>query len=94
MPVYGGLPSSSMATRGTKFIVKAEYPPEKQKLYVDKLREAMKDRGLPIGEPLVTGMTGFSFTLDEALDYFTKMKQFQNAIEARERGEETSAPTA
>lgn len=72
-----------MDLRGTKFTIGAVYPPEKQKFLEDKLRESATARGIKTQGP--TGQMGFVFTLDEALDYFTRMKEIQNRIEADER---------
>jgi hypothetical protein len=84
------VPLSVMDSRGTKFTIGAIYPPEIQKIMADKLKEAMVANGMEPREP--DGQMGFVFTLDEALDYFTKMKEIQNLIEAEERkGQEGSA---
>src|ERR1700716_1866338 len=80
---------SVMDSRGTKFIVMAEYPPEKQKIMEDKLFEEASKQGLQTRGPV--GQMGFSFTLDEALDYFTRMKELQNHIEAAERNEKDAS---
>jgi hypothetical protein len=69
----------------------AEYPPEKQKMMEDKLFEEAAKQGLNTGP---VGQMGFSFTLDEALDYFKGLKEIQNMIEAEERKEqEGSTPS-
>jgi hypothetical protein len=82
---------SVMDSRGTKFIVTAEYPPEKQKIMEDKLFEEAAKHGLQTRGSV--GQMGFSFTLDEALDYFKGLKELQNHIEAAERAEkEGSGP--
>jgi hypothetical protein len=90
---FGGLympapvsPITMMDSRGTRFLVTAEYPPEKQKFMADKLKESMVANGMEPREP--TGMMGFSFTLDEALDYFKRLKEIQDYIEAEERKEQ------
>jgi hypothetical protein len=74
---------SVMDSRGTKYTVGAIYPPEIQKIMADKLKEMMVAEGMEPREP--DGQMGFVFTLDEALDYFTRMKEIQNLIEAQER---------
>jgi hypothetical protein len=76
---------SVMDSRGTKYTIGAVYPPEKQKIMEDKLHEEAAKQGITTHGPV--GQMGFVFTLDEALDYFTRMKEFQNMIEAAERGE-------
>jgi len=77
---------SVMDSRGTKYIVMAEYPPEKQKMMEDKLFEEAAKRGIKTQGPV--GQAGFSFTLDEALDYFKGLKEIQNMIEGEERKEQ------
>jgi hypothetical protein len=80
-----------MDSRGTKFIIMTEYPPEKQKMMEDKLFEEAAKQGLNTKGPV--GQMGFSFTLDEALDYFRGLKEIQSMIEAEERKEqEASGP--
>jgi hypothetical protein len=76
-------PLSVMDSRGTKYTIGAIYPPEVQKMMADKRKEMMVANGMEPREP--DGYMGFVFTLDEALDYFTKMKEIQNLIEAQER---------
>jgi len=76
---------SVLDSRDTKFIVMAELPPEKQKIMEDKLFEEAEKRGVQTRGPV--GRAGFSFTLDEALDYFKRSKELQNEIEAAERAE-------
>jgi hypothetical protein len=78
-------PISMMDSRGTRFLVTAEYPPEQQKFLEDGLHEAMKARGLTPGGPI--GKEVKVFTLDEALEYFKGLKELQNHIEAEERKE-------
>jgi hypothetical protein len=58
-------------------------------MMADKLKELMVANGMEPGEP--TGQMGFVFTLDEALEYFTLMKEIQNLIEAREREEQQAS---
>lgn len=78
-------PKDFFDMRGTKFTVGAIYPPEKQKFMEDKLHEAMKAQGLTSGG--ATGQAGYIFTLDEAIDYFKRLKEIQQLIESEERGE-------
>ena len=57
----------------------------------DKLREVVSKLGKVPQGPV--GQGAFSFTLDEALDYFKGLKKLQNQIEAAERAEkEASKP--
>lgn len=71
---------SVIDSRGTKFMVMAEYAPEKQKMMEDKLFEEAAKQGLKTRGPV--GQMAFSFTLDEALEYFKELKEIQNHIEA------------
>lgn len=59
------VPLSLMDSSGTKFTIGAIYPPEKQKMMADKLKEMMVANGMEPREP--DGQMGFVFTLDEAL---------------------------
>jgi hypothetical protein len=84
-------PKSFMDSRGTRFLVTTEYPPEKQKFLEDKLREAAKAQRLTPGG--ANGKEVRVFTLDEALSYFKGLKELQDIYEAAEREEkETSGP--
>jgi hypothetical protein len=76
---------SVMDSRGTKFIIMTEYPPEKQKMMEDKLFEEAAKHGIKTRGPV--GQMGFVFTLDEALEYFKGLKEIQNMIESEERKE-------
>jgi hypothetical protein len=83
-------PLSVMDSRGTKYTIGAIYPPEKQKMMADKLKELMVADGLEPGEP--TGQMG-RFYSGRSLGLLYKMKEIQNLIEARERQEqEASGP--
>jgi hypothetical protein len=82
---------SAMDSRGTKFIIMTEYPPEKQKMMEDRLHEELAKQGIDAHGPV--GQAGFSFTLDEALDYFKGLRAIQDRIEAEERqGQEAAGP--
>jgi hypothetical protein len=82
------VPLSVMDSRGTKFTIGAIYPPEKQKMMEDKLHEEAAKQGIKTQGPV--GQMGFVFTLDEALDYFKRLKEIQDHIEAVEREEQQS----
>jgi hypothetical protein len=76
---------------GTKFTVGAIYPPEKQKFLEDKLAEEIKAQGLTSSGAV--GQAGYIFTLDEAIDYFLRLREIQNAIEEEERSQSTPTET-
>jgi hypothetical protein len=66
---------SVMDSRGTKFIIMTEYPPEKQKMMEDKAFEELAKHGLKTRGPV--GQGAFAFTLDEALEYFKGLKKYR-----------------
>jgi hypothetical protein len=67
-----------MNMRDTKFTVTTIYPIDKQKFLMDTLRELAQDENLQ--GPIIPAMQ--LFTLDEALNYFKKLKERQDSFDA------------